>query len=256
MSRSLFWISARHNDFTHDDLADIDDEADDELGNVVARCRLAGKDERPRLHLFALLRGGLLDLHVSVDDRKDVESLPLVFVHSLDLARKDAVDVDEDAEFFLEDVGETALVVLLDDVPGLAEVDVLGHGQKVAQELRVGEPLVRAQRVGDQLGELGIALKHPATGSDAVGDIREKVATLELDKVAEDGGLEELAVEFGDTVDLEGADNGEVSHADVFGGPFLDDGHAAHAVHVVGPALGDLAQEFAGCEWRPGIEAH
>lgn len=53
-------------------------------------------------HLGALLGGGLLDLEVAVDAAKDVESLALVLVETLDLAGEDAVDVDREAELALE----------------------------------------------------------------------------------------------------------------------------------------------------------
>lgn len=78
---------------------------------------------------------------------------------------------------------------------------------------------------------------------DAVGDVGEKVPTLELDKVSEDGSLEKLTVKLGDTIDLERADNSEESHPDVFRRAFLDDRHSLDTIHVVRPSLGDLSEE-------------
>lgn len=77
--------------------------------------------------------------------------------------------------------------------------------------------MLGADGVGDELRKAGVALQQPATGSDTVGDVGEVVTALELDKVAEDGRLEELRVELGNTVDLEGGNTREVGHADVLG---------------------------------------
>jgi hypothetical protein len=189
-------------------------------------------------------------------------------MHSLDLAGKDAVNVNEDSELGLEDIGQAALIALLDDVERPPEVLVLGHGQEIAQRLGIGEPLVRAKRMRYEVGELGIALQEPSAGSDPVGDIREEVATLELDKVPEDRRLEQLAVKLGHTVDLEGADDGEMAntsvptescnsrHANVFRRALFDDGHAADPIHVVRPSLGDLGKEVADNQHRSLWQAH
>lgn len=79
--------------------------------------------------------------------------------------------------------------------------------------------------------------------SDTVGDVGEKVTTLELDKVSEDGSLEKLTMKLGHTVDLERTDNSEESHPDIFRRAFLDDRHSSDTVHVVWPSLGNLTQE-------------
>ena len=71
------------------------------------------------------------------------------------------------------------------------------------------------------------------------------ITALELDKVAEDCRLEELAVELGHTVDLHGSDDGEMRHADVFGCAFLDDAHPRDAVIVIRPTFGNLLEEVA-----------
>ena len=231
-----------------DRLGHIDNQANDQLGDIIPRGRLARKDEGPRLHLFTLRRGRLFDFEILVNDRKDIERLALVLVHPLNLARKDRIDIDRDAQFSFEDVGEPALVILLDDVERATEVLVFRHGHEVLEERGIGNPVLASEGVGSKSGKLGIALQEPTTGSDTVGDVGEKVAALELDKVAEDGGLEQLRVEFGHAVDFEGTDNGEVSHADVFGDAFLDDGHALDPVHVVGPALGHFSEKVAYCQ--------
>jgi hypothetical protein len=132
-------------------------------------------------HLLALGGRRLLDLEVAPDDTKDVERLALVLVETLDLAGEDRVDVDKDAHLVLEELGETRLVLHLDVTESLAERSVLGHGDELRDLLEVDEPVVRAERLGDELGEVGVALEQPAAGRDAVRDVGEVVAALELD---------------------------------------------------------------------------
>lgn len=120
-----------------DDLGNIDDEADDQLGNVVARRGLAGKDGCVLDKLFALLGRRLLDLEVTVDDTKDVEGLALVLVQALDLTGEHAVNVHVNAEISLQDVGKAELVLNLDVAELLAELFVLSHGQKLLNLLQV-----------------------------------------------------------------------------------------------------------------------
>lgn len=133
---------------------------------------------------------------------------------------------------------------MLDLPKRLDKLLVLRHGQQVCEELAVGEPLVGAEGVGDEGSELRVALQKPSTRGDTVGDIGEEIAALELHKVAEDRALQQLRVQLGHTVHFHRADNGEESHADVLGRALFDDGHAADAVHVAGPSLSDLSEEF------------
>jgi hypothetical protein len=71
-------------------------------------------------------------------------------------------------------------------------------------------------------------------GSDTVGDIGEKVPSLELDKVLEDSSLEKL----------ERTDNSKESHSDVFGATLLDDRHSLNTGSIVRPSLSNLSQEL------------
>jgi hypothetical protein len=81
-------------------------------------------------------------------------------------------------------------------------------------------------------------------GSDAIGDIREKVPSLELDKVLEDSSLEKLTMQLRHTVNLEGTDNSKESHSDVFGVTLLNDRHSLDTGSIVGPSLGNLSEEL------------
>jgi len=141
-----------------DHLADVDNQPDDQLGDVITRSRFTRKDECPRLHLFPLFRTGLLDSEVSVDDGENVERLSLVLVKTLDLAGKDRVEVDRNAQLGLEDFGKSSLVVLLDGSECLPKLGIVGHGKQVGKKFRVEQPLVAAQGMGDKSSQLGVAL--------------------------------------------------------------------------------------------------
>jgi hypothetical protein len=158
-------------------------------------------------------------------------------VKPFDLGSKDTVDIDRNAELLFEHLGKlivssgqssgthTSLVILLDRVEGLAELGILGHREELGELLRVDQPVITTQSVGSQCGQLRVALQEPSvvivslehtaaslhlpSRRDAVGDVGEEVSTLELDKVPEDRGLQELAVELGDTVDLERSHNSQ-----------------------------------------------
>jgi hypothetical protein len=81
-------------------------------------------------------------------------------------------------------------------------------------------------------------------GSDTIGDIREKVPSLELDKVLEDSSLKKLTVKLRHTIHLERTDNSKESHSDVFGATLLNNRHSLNSCSVVRPSLGDLAEEL------------
>ena len=46
------------------------------------------------------------------------------------------------------------------------------------------QPIVRSKSLGDELGELGVALVEPSSRSDSVGDVGELVSSEELHEVA------------------------------------------------------------------------
>jgi hypothetical protein len=81
-------------------------------------------------------------------------------------------------------------------------------------------------------------------GSDTVGDIGEKVPSLELDKVLEDSSLKKLTMQLRHTVDLERANNSKESHSDVFGITLLDNRHSLNTGSIVRPSLSNLSQEL------------
>lgn len=100
------------------------------------------------------------------------------------------------------------------------------------------------------------AWAHPATRSDTVGDLLVSNVTImrttnigklvnakELDKVLEDGSLDELRVKSGNTVDFEGTDDGKVGHAQRLGLSFFNQTHPLEALVVARESLGDILEE-------------
>jgi len=57
---------------------------------------------------------------------------------------------------------------------------------------------------------------QPPSRGDAVGDVGKLIRAVYLDKVLEDGGLDQIGVKLGDTINFMRTDNGEVGHTDHF----------------------------------------
>ena len=106
-----------------DDLGDVVDQLDDQLGVAIARRRLAGEDLDPR-HPVALRL--VLDRLVERDRLEDVEQLPLVFVDALDLHVEQRRRIDLDAEALADQPRQRDLVVVLDVAELLLERAVAG----------------------------------------------------------------------------------------------------------------------------------
>lgn len=83
----------------------------------------------------------------------------------------------------------------------------------------------------------------PATGSDSISDISEFVSTVDVHKVFEDGGLDQVRVQLSDAVDLVRADDGKEGHANHLRLRLLDDRHAAENLAVLGESPLNILQE-------------
>lgn len=68
-----------------DDPADLVDQMDDGLCHPVSGRRLSTEDVDTRLDLLAIFRRHVLDLEIAMNDAENVQLLPLVLVHTLDL---------------------------------------------------------------------------------------------------------------------------------------------------------------------------
>ena len=135
--------------------------------------RLAADAHDARHRLLALLGGHLLELLVAPDHRQHVEQLALVLVYALDLDVEERVDADVGAVRRLDVRREALLVRALDRAPARLQLGVVGVLCEAAQLVRVLDPGVAAERLGDQRGELRVAEREPAARRDAVGLVLE-----------------------------------------------------------------------------------
>src|SRR5690606_37394995 len=94
---------AAHGRVVVDDAGDVVGQLDDQLGVVIARRRLAGKELDAR---HPVLFGMRADLVVEGYRLDDVEQLPLVFVDALDLDVEHGRGIDADAHAAADETGE------------------------------------------------------------------------------------------------------------------------------------------------------
>ena len=152
-----------------DDLGRRGDQADDELGEVIARRRLAAEHEHARLHRE--LRIGLQPV-IQADDVQDVQVLALVLVDALDLHVEDRRRIDDDAGAFLDQSRQRGLVGVLDLAPLGAEIRIVGQRLELAQLRQVADPLI-ADALRDAMREPRIGQHHPAPRRHAIGLVGE-----------------------------------------------------------------------------------
>ena len=148
-----------------DHLGDIAAQLDDALGHGVARGGLTA-DEHAALGPIGGVAG--LDAVVEVDDVEDIEQLALVLVDALDLDVEEGIDIEADAAFFFDEIGQALLVGALDFAPFLVESLVVGKGLELAHLRQVGDPVL-ADALIQGLAEQGVAPAQPATLGDAIG---------------------------------------------------------------------------------------
>jgi len=226
-----------------DDSANFVDKMDDTLSHPVAGSSLATKDGDSRLHLLSLFGRHGLESQIAVNDTEDVKLLTLVLVNTLDLDIEQSCRVDLYAGSILDVVGKASFVGILDVLESLTELLVIGVGLNLVQEGKVLEEVVATKLGSDELGQLRVGLVQPAARSDTVGDVGEFVLTVNLDEVLEDGGLDQIRMQLGDTIDLVRAYNGKEGHADHLGVRLLDNGDTGEHVAILGEGALDVLQE-------------
>ena len=84
---------------------------------------------------------------------------------------------------------------------------------------------------------------QPSPWSDTVGDVGELVRSVDLDKVLEDSGLDQIGVELSHTIHLVRTDDSQVCHANHLWLRLLDDRNSSKHVSVLGEASFDLLEE-------------
>ena len=214
-----------------DDLRDVVDQLDDQLGVAVARRRLAGEDLYPR-HPVAV--GIVLDRLVQRDRLDDVEQLALVFVDALDLHVEQRGRIDLDAEPLADQARQRRLVVKLDGAELLLEFDVAGAGFDQAELRRIVEHGFAAG-LAQQIGQLRIRQHQPAAEGDAVGLVGD-AAGIEMVEIVKHGLAHQVRMHRRDAVDAVRADEGELAHAHAAAALLVDQRDRGAEVDVAGAA--------------------
>ena len=214
-----------------DHAGNVVDQLDGHLGQVVARSSLGTEEHGARSDVLGLDLAGL-DVGVVGDHGENLQRLALVLVQTLDHGVEQGVLVDIDAVVVLGEAHECVLVGLLDGGELLDEFIVLGQRLETLEQFQIGDPLVGAQALGDEVGQARVGELDEATRGHAVGHVGELVR-VDVGEVLEGDVLQQLGVQLGHAVDVGAAVGGQVGHAH---GVASVDGHVLDGVG--GNALG------------------
>ncbi len=146
-------------------------------------------------------------------DVQHLQVLPLVFVNSLDENIEHRFRIRDDAGALDGEGGKRSLVVLLDGVPAIAELGVVGERFEPPQLGEILDPLV-ADMFGDELRKFRIAEHHPAARRHTVRLVAEFLRPHFIE-VLEDVAFQQLGVQLGHPVDGMAADTGQMGHANI-----------------------------------------
>ena len=109
-------------------------------------------------------------------------------------------------------VGEVNLVGLLDGGELLDELIVLGQRLEALEQFQIGDPLVGAQTLGDEVGQARVGELDEATRGHAVGHVGELVR-VDVGEVLQGNVLQQLGVQLSHAIDVGATVGGQVSHA-------------------------------------------
>ena len=229
-----------HHRIVVDHVGDVVDQFDDQLGHLVARCRLASDDDRARQDLD----GGIAaDVGVAGDDVQQVQKLALVFVDALDHHIEQGIDGDVDAETLADGERQPLLVGPLDGDEGLAKFGIVGQRLQPFQLVEMDRPIVADMRA-DQFGQQGVGGQQPAAWCYPVGLVGD-FARRQVLEIREDGRFHQSGMDGGDAVDAMAADEGQMGHADAALAVLADQGHSAQQFGVAGMAMADRPEVSA-----------
>ena len=213
-------------------MGDDVDEADRFLGFAVAGSGLAAKEEGPRCNLEFRV---ILQEVIQVKDVKDVQGLALIQVDALDLDVEDRVRPHVRIIAVADVTGQDILAFLLDPRQLFLEGRVIGKRHEVLELRRRPAPAVPDGFV-DERGQLGIGFDEPAAMGNAVGLIGEAVREARIELVQR-RILEDLRMDFGDTVDAVAAEDGQMGHVDL---AIPEDGDVAGPRFIAGIEAADF----------------
>jgi len=116
-----------------EDACSVDDKADSQFGNIIARGRLSGKEDDLGIDCLPLFWGHRFQREVSMNDAHDVEGLALVLMQTLDLHVEHRMRIDLQAQSRLDVMRKTLLVALLDRGTLLLEGGIVCMFQQTLQ---------------------------------------------------------------------------------------------------------------------------
>ena len=213
-------------------MGDDVDEADRFLGFAVTGSGLAAKEEGPRCNLEFRV---ILQEVIQVKDVKDVQGLALIQVDALDLDVEDRVRPHVRIIAVADVTGQDILAFLLDPRQLFLERRVIGKRHEVLELRRRPAPAVPDGFV-DERGQLGIGFDEPAAMGNAVGLVGETVREARIELVQR-RILEDLRMDFGDTVDAVAAEDGQMGHVDL---SIPEDGDVAGPRFIAGIEAADF----------------
>ena len=228
-----------HGGVVVDQVAQLADHADHLLCHVVAGSSLCAEDVGLGDEVGV---GVLLQVQVLCSDVQRIQVLALVLVHTLDLAVKDGIGVDDLTGALCQIACKILLVGQLD------LVQLLQHGLVVGVLVQLGQIgsivlVALADGLVQQLAPTGGRSQQPAAVCNAVGHVLEGVG-LEQVVIVENALLDDLAVQLGNAVDAVGGVGADVGHAHLI---------VADQCHVVDLAL--IAGESL-CQLLAGAAVH
>ena len=201
-----------------DRFGDAVEEADDQLGHVVAGRRLAAEYHRARRQMLA---GAVLDAQVAGDHPEGVEVLALVFVDPLHLHVEHRGGIHQHTGVAVDVLGEVMLHRQLGGAPALQEAIVIDVALEAAQLVEIAHPAL-THRLIQQGRQLRIGQGHPTPGRDAIGDIDELLRPQGRE-VREQIAAHQFAVQRCHAVDMMGRHRGQIGHAHALVALFVDD---------------------------------
>ena len=227
---------AMHGRIDVHDAGDSHNQADDQLGHVVARGRLAAEDHRAGRQVFAVA-----EAQVALHDLQGGQVLTLVFMDPLYLHIEQGGGVHQHVGVVADRGGQALLALFPHLLPAPEEGAVMGEGFQALQLVEVAAP-GGADAFIEQGGQAGVGHRQPAARCHAVGHVGEPVGP-EGSEVVEHVLHQQLAVEFGHPVHLVAAHHRQVGHAHLALAPFLDQGEALQQLRLPRVADPHHAQE-------------
>ncbi len=213
---------------------------DDQLGIVIARCRLAAEQFDARHPVLFRVRPDLIIERHGLDD---VEQLPFIFVDTLDLDVEHSARIDPGVHLLAQYIGQRFLVGPLHAQEFLLKGAVVGKGIKVAQRFGIVHETV-ANRLADQREQPRIALHQPAAEGDAIRLVVDP-RRIEIVQVSKDRDLHQIGMQRRHAIDAVRSGKGQIAHPHPPVAALVDQGDGANPMVVKLTGFARFGQQAA-----------